>query len=210
MAFRIFRNDALQKYNAQFELAAKYAYLAAKAYDYETALKPGDSRGPGSQYLDTIVKSATIGIIDDGYLRITDRKKNIIVTAGGKNIAPAPIEGAIIMNKFFEQALVHGDRRKFVSALIVPNYDEVSAWAKEHDIVDMTPEALSENQKVYDMLMGEIEEIMKNFSGYEAVKKIIVMPRELSIEDGTLTPTLKIKKRVVEERYKAKMDALYE
>ncbi|MCF7825350.1 MAG: long-chain fatty acid--CoA ligase [Candidatus Marinimicrobia bacterium] len=151
-----------------------------------------------------------IGIIDDGYLKITDRKKNIIVTAGGKNIAPAPIEGAIIMNKFFEQALVHGDRRKFVSALVVPNYDEVGTWAKEHDIVDMTPESLCENPKVYDMLMGEIEEIMKNFSGYEAVKKIIVLPREFSIEDGTLTPTLKIKKRVVEERYKAKMDALYE
>lgn len=151
-----------------------------------------------------------IGIIDDGYLRITDRKKNIIVTAGGKNIAPAPIEGAICMSKFFEQSLVHGDRRKFVSAIVVPNFTEVGEWAAANDITDVTPEALSENQKVYDMLLTEVERIMENFSSYEAVKKIIVVPREFSVEDGTLTPTLKIKKRVVEERYKAKLDALYE
>jgi len=151
-----------------------------------------------------------IGIIDDGYLRITDRKKNIIVTAGGKNIAPAPIEGAICMSKFFEQSLVHGDRRKFVSAIVVPNFTEVGEWAADNDITDVTPEALSENQKVYDMLLAEVERIMENFSSYEAVKKIIVVPREFSVEDGTLTPTLKIKKRVVEERYKAKLDALYE
>lgn len=151
-----------------------------------------------------------IGIIDDGYLRITDRKKNIIVTAGGKNIAPAPIEGAICMSKFFEQALVHGDRRKFVSAILVPNYTEVAAWATENGITDLTPEALSENQQVYDMLMGVVEGVMENFSSYEAVKKFILVPKEFSVEDGTLTPTLKIKKRVVEERYKAKLDALYE
>ncbi len=151
-----------------------------------------------------------IGIIEDGYLRITDRKKNIIVTAGGKNIAPAPIEGALIMSKFFEQALVHGDRRKFISAILVPNFEELSAWASENEITDVAPEALCENPKVNDMIMGEVETIMGNFSGYEAVKKVILLPREFSVEDGTLTPTLKIKKRIVEERYKAKINALYE
>ncbi len=151
-----------------------------------------------------------IGIIVDGYLKITDRKKNIIVTAGGKNIAPAPIEGALIMNKYFEQALVHGDKRKFISAILVPNFTEVGAWAAENNITDTTPEALCENEQVYDMLMGVVEEVMKDFSSYEAVKKIIILPKEFSVEDGTFTPTLKIKKRVVEERYKAKLDALYE
>ena len=151
-----------------------------------------------------------IGIIEDGYLKITDRKKNIIVTAGGKNIAPAPIEGAICMSKFFEQALVHGDRRKFVSAILVPNFTALGEWAAANQITDVTPEALCENQKVYDMLLTVVEGIMENFSSYEAVKKIILVPREFSVEDGTLTPTLKIKKRVVEERYKAKLDALYE
>ena len=151
-----------------------------------------------------------IGVLEDGYLRITDRKKNIIVTAGGKNIAPAPMEGAIIMNKFFEQALVLGDKRKFVSGVVVPNFDELGAWAAENEISDTTPEALCENPKVNEMLMGVVEEIMKNFSGYEAVKKILLVPKEFSVEDGTLTPTLKIKKRVVEERLKAKIDALYE
>ena len=151
-----------------------------------------------------------IGILIDGYLKITDRKKNIIVTAGGKNIAPAPIEGALIMNKFFEQALVHGDRRKFVCAILVPNFTEVGEWAAENEIADTSPEALCDNPKVYEMLKGEVETVMQDFSGYEAVKKFILLPREFSIEDGTLTPTLKIKKRVVEERYKAKIDALYE
>jgi len=151
-----------------------------------------------------------IGVIEDGYLRITDRKKNIIVTAGGKNIAPAPMEGAIIMNKFFEQALVLGDKRKFVSAVVVPNFDEVRAWGAENGVSETAPEALCENQKVNEMLMAQVTEIMKDFSGYEAVKKIVLMPKEFSIEDGTLTPTLKIKKRVVEERYKSKIDALYE
>ncbi len=151
-----------------------------------------------------------IGVIDDGYLRITDRKKNIIVTAGGKNIAPAPIEGAICMSKFFEQALVHGDRRNFVSAILVPNFTEVGAWAAENEITDVTPEALCENPKVYEMLMAEVADIMQNFSSYEAVKEAILLPKEFSIEDGTLTPTLKIKKKVVEERYKARLDALYQ
>ncbi len=151
-----------------------------------------------------------IGIIDDGYLRITDRKKNIIVTAGGKNIAPAPIESKLIMNKYFEQALVHGDRRKFVSAILVPNFVAVVAWAAENGITETNPEALCENPKIYEMLKGEVLDVMQNFSSYEAVKEFILVPREFSVEDGTLTPTLKIKKRVVEERYKDKLNALYE
>ncbi len=151
-----------------------------------------------------------IGIIEDGYLRITDRKKNIIVTAGGKNIAPAPMEGALILNKYFEQALVVGDRRKFISAIMVPNFVELGTWAGENNITDTSPEALIENTAVYDMLMGEVDSVMENFSHYEAVKKILLMPKEFNIEDGTLTPTLKIKKRVVEERYKNQVDALYE
>ena len=151
-----------------------------------------------------------IGVFEDGYLRITDRKKNIIVTAGGKNIAPAPMEAALIMNKYFEQALVIGDRRKFVSALVVPNFEELGAWATENEITDQSPDSLCENAKVMDLLMGEVELAMKDFSSYEAVKKVILVPKEFSVEDGTLTPTLKIKKRVVEERLKAQIDALYE
>jgi len=151
-----------------------------------------------------------IGVIEDGYLRITDRKKNIIVTAGGKNIAPAPIESALIMHKFFEQALVLGDKRKFVSAVLVPSFVELGAWATENQITDTSPEALIANDKVKSMLEGVVADIMKNFSSYEAVKQFLLLPKEFSVEDGSLTPTLKIKKRVVEERYKDKIDALYE
>lgn len=151
-----------------------------------------------------------IGVIEDNYLRITDRKKNIIVTAGGKNIAPAPMEGALILNKFFEQSLVIGDRRKFISAIMVPNFVELAAWAGANGISDTDAEALIANTKVYDKLMVEVTSVMEKFSGYEAVKKIMLLPSEFSIEDGTLTPTMKIKKRVVEERYKKEIDALYE
>lgn len=151
-----------------------------------------------------------IGIIENEYLIITDRKKNIIVTAGGKNIAPAPMEGALILNKYFEQALVIGDRRKFVSAIMVPNFIELETWAGNNGITDTSPEALIKNTKVYDMLMGEVEGVMQNFSGYEAVKKIMLLPQEFNIQDGTLTPTMKIKKRVVEDRFKKEIDALYE
>ncbi len=151
-----------------------------------------------------------IGVIEDDYLRITDRKKNIIVTAGGKNIAPAPMEGALILNKYFEQALVIGDRRKFISALMVPNFIELGTWAGENGITDTSASALIKNTKVYDMLMGEVESVMQKFSRYEAVKKIMLLDKEFNIEDGTLTPTLKIKKRVVEERFKNEIDALYE
>ena len=150
-----------------------------------------------------------IGIIDDGYLRITDRKKNIIVTAGGKNIAPAPMEAALIMNKFFEQALVVGDKRKFVSAVLIPNFVELKAWAAGNGITDTSPESLIENEKVLVMLNGVVEGAMENFSSYEKVKKFFLLPKEFTVEDGTLTPTLKIKKRVVEERYKDRFDALY-
>lgn len=151
-----------------------------------------------------------IGVIDDGYLRITDRKKNIIVTAGGKNIAPAPMEAALIMSKYFEQALVLGDRRKFVSAVLVPNFVELAAWAAENQISDTAAEALVANEKVNEMLTALVESIMENFSSYERVKKFLLLPQEFSVEDGSLTPTLKIKKRVVEERYKNEIDALYE
>ena len=151
-----------------------------------------------------------IGVMEEGYLRITDRKKNIIVTAGGKNIAPAPIEAALIMNKFFEQALVLGDRRKFVCAVLVPNFDELAAWAGENEVSDTAPEALIANEKVKGMLEAEVESIMTQFSSYEAVKKFMLVPKEFSVEDGTLTPTLKIKKRVVEDRLKNEIDALYE
>jgi long-chain acyl-CoA synthetase len=150
-----------------------------------------------------------IGILDDGYLRITDRKKNLIVTAGGKNIAPAPIEAALVMSKFFEQALVIGDRRRFVSAILVPNFDQLSAWATANGITDTHPDSLVKNEKVREMLDGVVATAMESFSRFEAVKKYLLMTKEFTIEDGTLTPTLKIKKRIVEERLKDQIDALY-
>lgn len=150
-----------------------------------------------------------IGLLEDGYLRITDRKKNLIVTAGGKNIAPAPIEAALVMSKFIEQALVIGDRRKFVSAILVPSFSELAAWATEQQITDTTPESLVANEKVKALYDEVVAAAMSDFSRYEAVKKYLLLTKEFTIDDGTLTPTLKIKKRVVEERLKTEIEALY-
>jgi len=151
-----------------------------------------------------------IGVLEDGYLRITDRKKNLIVTAGGKNIAPAPIEAALVLDKYIEQSLVLGDRKKFISAIVVPNFAELTTWAEENGVAETDPESLIENDKVRELFDDVVENAMSSFSRFEAVKKYFLMPKEFTIEDGTLTPTLKIKKRIVEERYKDKIDALYE
>jgi len=151
-----------------------------------------------------------IGVLEDGYLKITDRKKNLIVTAGGKNIAPAPIENALVLNKYIEQAVVIGDRRKFVSALIVPDFVALTAWAEEQGLDTSDQEALVKNEKVQALYEHEIGEVMKNFSRFEAIKKFLLLPKPFTIEDGTLTPSLKVKRKIVEDRYKQEIDALYE
>lgn len=150
-----------------------------------------------------------IGVFDNGYLRITDRKKNLIVTAGGKNVAPAPMENAVALSKFVEQIIIIGDRRKFISALIVPTFVTLSEWAKENGISFDKPEDLTDNEKVMDLYTNELKKALVDFSHYETVKKFLLLKKEFTIEDGTLTPSMKIKKKIVEERFKNEIDTLY-
>ncbi len=151
-----------------------------------------------------------IGQIDEeGYLKITDRKKNIIVTSAGKNIAPAPIENKMLESKYIEQAVVVGDRRKYPIALIVPNREELENWAQEHAIVYANYFSLLGNQEVNDLFESELEEFQLQLARYEKSKKFLLIGEPFSIENEELTPSLKVRRKKVIEHYQKQIDALY-
>ncbi len=151
-----------------------------------------------------------IGEIDaDGYLRITDRKKDIIVTAGGKNIAPQPIESLVKTNPIVLNAVMIGDRQKFPIMLVVPNMELVRKWAEAEGMAGRTDQALLSDIVVHNMLTGEIKKTLRELAQYEMPKKFLILDQDFSIESGELTPTLKVKRRVVEKIHKARIEELY-
>lgn len=151
-----------------------------------------------------------IGEIDaDGFLKITDRKKNIIVTAGGKNIAPLRVEQALSNSAYISQVLVYGDKRKYITALVTLNADCVTNWCAENGIDYHSLEELAENERVVDLINQEVQRYNQSLASFESVKKIRIVPGEFSISNGELTPTLKIKRKVVIERYKDLIEEMY-
>jgi long-chain acyl-CoA synthetase len=159
---------------------------------------------------DAWLHTGDIGVIDpEGFLIITDRKKDIIVTSGGKNIAPQPIENQVKTHPFFSEIVMIGNKRNFPAALVVPNFDTLEKWARQkglafndrHDLVSR-PEV----QAHYERLVDELTEHLAQF---EKIKKIVLLPREFTIDAGELTPSLKVKRRVVEEKYKDLIDGMY-
>ena len=151
-----------------------------------------------------------IGEIDDeGFLIITDRMKNLIVTAGGKNVAPQPIENAVLLSPYVTQVVMIGDRRPFTSLLVVPDYERLGKWASEQGIEASSDEALAGDPRVHDFLEKETLGRLTGFARYEQPKKIAIVAREFTIEAGEMTPTMKVKRPVVEERYASLVEALY-
>jgi long-chain acyl-CoA synthetase len=151
-----------------------------------------------------------VGHLDaDGFLTITDRKKDLIVTAGGKNIAPQPIENMLKRNPYIANAVVVGGRRKFVSALLVPEMSELEKYARGAGIAYAGPKELLANPAIRDFLLAEVDRSTPNLAPYEKVKKIALLDRDFEIEREELTPTLKIKRNMVEEKYKDLIDSLY-
>jgi long-chain acyl-CoA synthetase len=151
-----------------------------------------------------------IGILDeDGFLAITDRKKEIIVNAYGKNIAPAPIENALKASRFIGQAMIIGDRRKFISALLVPDFEALAAWAEREGVPGADPGALVAEPKVRALFGAEVDAVNHRLARYEQIHAWELVPQEFSIEGGELTPTQKIKRRVVNTKYKSLIDAMY-
>ena len=160
--------------------------------------------------IDGWLHSGDIGEFDDdGFLRVTDRKKNIIITGGGKNIAPAPIEGKIKAFNPVSQAVMIGDQRKFPSALITLDPETAPAFArKEGWPTDV--EELAEHPEMLEALQEHVDSVNAQFAKVEQVKKFTLLPHEFTEEDGELTPTQKIKRRVITERYADEIDAMYE
>jgi long-chain acyl-CoA synthetase len=151
-----------------------------------------------------------IGVIEDGYLRITDRKKDIIVTAGGKNIAPQPIENQIKTNKYVSQAVMIGDKRKFPVMLVVPNWETLEKWARLKNIIWTDRAQLLQMPTIQAKMNQEVMGEMEGFARYEVPKKIALLEHDFSIERGELTPTLKVKRRVIDKTYKQIVDSLYQ
>ncbi len=147
-------------------------------------------------------------IDDDGFLRITGRKKELIITAGGKNIAPSAIEGVLATSRYINQVCVIGDRRKYLSALITLDAENVKAWAKTNGISFGSMEDLVKDPQVVQLIEKDVEEKNKSFPSYETIKKITVVP-EFTIENGGLTPTMKVKKSVVVDRYREEIRKMY-
>ncbi|MBA3554734.1 MAG: long-chain fatty acid--CoA ligase, partial [Gemmatimonadales bacterium] len=151
-----------------------------------------------------------IGMLDaDGFLSITDRKKDLIVTAGGKNIAPQPIENLAKTSKFVVSAVMLGDRRPFPVMLVVPNAESLKAWAAHKGLADGDLDEMLKLPEVQQKVEREVRMTLRDLAQYEMPKRLVLLARDFSVEGGELTPTLKVRRRVVEERHRTAIEALY-
>jgi long-chain acyl-CoA synthetase len=147
---------------------------------------------------------------DDGFLFITDRKKDLIVTAGGMNIAPQNIENLLKGDPFISQVMVHGDRRPYPVALITLNPEELAKFAREQGIMAGDPSVLAKHPKVVERVQRTVDQKNSELQSYAKIKKFVILPEDFTVENGALTPTLKVKRKVITERHRPTLDALYQ
>lgn len=159
---------------------------------------------------DGFFRTGDIGIIDElGRLSITGRIKDIIVTAGGKNISPQNLENSLKASKFIEQVAIIGDRRKYLSALIIPAFEELHKWARNNDLAFTDNRDLISNEKVIELFANEIEEHTQQFSRVEQIRRFRLLDAEWTQETDELTPTLKVKRRIIEKKYAQEIESMY-
>lgn len=161
--------------------------------------------------MDGWFKTGDIGMLDeDGFLSVTDRKKDLLKTSGGKFIAPQPVENSLKLHAFIGTAVVVGDRRKFAAVLISPHFPLLEEWAQANNIAFSTREALVKHPKVRALYEDIVAEVNSGLARFETLKKVLLVADEFTASDGSLTPTLKLRRRVIEERYRQQIDMLYE
>ena len=148
-------------------------------------------------------------LIENHFLRITDRKKELFKTSGGKYVAPLPIENKLKESPFIEQVMIIGAERKFVSALIVPSFSNLREWCRKNNIADASNEGLIRNVKVIDMFREVVESFNKYFNHVEQVKKFELLPDEWSVDTGEMTPKLSLKRKVIIEKYRDAIERIY-
>ena len=151
-----------------------------------------------------------IGELVDGYLRVTDRKKDLIKTSGGKYVAPQKVE--VIFSAGCPWAghiVVHGEGRKFVSALITLDPEMITSWAADHGLAGKTPEELAKEPAVYELIKEHVDTLNSQLERWETIKKFVILPQDLTVESGEMTPSMKVRRKVVEKKYMAELDSLY-
>ncbi len=156
-------------------------------------------------------RTGDIGALDaEGYLRITDRKKELFKTSGGKYVAPQPVEQLIKQSRFVSQVVLVGNGRKFPAALIVPDFEMLRSYAQHKGLDCKTPADFCRHPRIIDLLQRQVDSLTADLARFERVKRVALLERELTIDGGELTPTLKVKRRVIDEKYKDVIDRLYE
>ena len=164
-----------------------------------------------NSFVDGWFKTGDIGELDsEGFLSITDRKKDLIKTSGGKFIAPQPIENALKSNVLIAQAAVIGDKRKYASVILSPHFPLLEDWARANGVAFSSRQELVGTAKVRELYKGIVEDLNKRLAHFETIKKIVVVPDEFTVATGEITPTLKLKRRVIETKYKQQIDELYQ
>jgi long-chain acyl-CoA synthetase len=146
---------------------------------------------------------------DDGHLKITDRKKDIIITAGGKNIAPSELENSLKFSPYIKEAIVIGDRRKYVSCLIQIELENVAYWAQNNRIAYTNYKSLATHPEVRKLIQAEVGKTNSNFAQVEKIKKFVILDKELDQDDEELTATMKVKRANIEKKFKDLIESMY-